>query len=165
MFRLLLIFLFPIIQLSLNWESNFDIAKQRSIKENKIILIHFVNKSRDAKNVKLDKVLFESSDFIDYANKIKKTKNDLLDLIITLKIKGKIIVGYGASGRSTVIMNYCGINQNHIDYIVDDAVEKQGYLTPGNHIEIMTWDQMTEKCTPDYVILFAWSFLGHCIGT
>ena len=69
MLRLLLIFLFPIIQLSPNWESNFDIAKQRSIKENKIILIHFVHKNRDAKNVKLEKALFESSDFIEYANK------------------------------------------------------------------------------------------------
>ena len=69
MLRLLLIFLFPLIQLSPTWESNFDIAKQRSIKENKIILIHFVHKNKDAKNVKLEKALFESSDFIDYANK------------------------------------------------------------------------------------------------
>ncbi len=69
MLRLLLIFLFPIIQLSPNWESNFDIAKQRSLNENKIILIHFVHKNRDAKNVKLEKALFESSDFIEYANK------------------------------------------------------------------------------------------------
>jgi hypothetical protein len=60
MLRLLLIFLFPLIQLSPTWESNFDIAKQRSIKENKIILIHFVHKN---------KALFESSDFIDYADK------------------------------------------------------------------------------------------------
>jgi len=69
MLRLLLIFLFPLIQLSPTWESNFDIAKQRSIKESKIILIHFVHKSGDAKNVKLEKETFETSEFIDYANK------------------------------------------------------------------------------------------------
>jgi len=69
MLRLLLIFLFPLFQLSPNWESNFDIAKQRSLKENKIILIHFVHKNRDAKNVKLEKALFETSEFIEYANK------------------------------------------------------------------------------------------------
>lgn len=69
MLRFLLIFLFPLIQISPTWESNFDVAKQRSIKENKIILIHFVHKSRDAKNVKLEKALFETSEFIDYANK------------------------------------------------------------------------------------------------
>ena len=102
--------------------------------------------------------------FIDYSNKIEKTKHDLLSLITNLKSAGKKIVGYGASGRSTVIMNYCGINESHIDYIVDDAIEKQGYLTPGNHIEIMTWDQMIEKYTPDYVILFAWSFIDEVLS-
>ena len=68
MLRLLLIFLFPLIQLSPTWESNFDIAKQKSINESKIILIHFVNKSRDAKNIKLEKETFESSEFAAYAN-------------------------------------------------------------------------------------------------
>jgi thioredoxin-related protein len=68
MLRLLLIFLFPLIQLSPTWESNFDISKQRSIKESKIILIHFVHKSDDAKNVKLEKEVFETSEFSTYAN-------------------------------------------------------------------------------------------------
>ena len=69
MLRLLLLFLFPLIQLSPTWETNFDVAKQRSIKESKIILIHFVLKSGDAKNVKLEKETFETGEFIDYANK------------------------------------------------------------------------------------------------
>ena len=69
MLRLLLIFLIPLFQVAPTWESNFDVAKQRSIKESKIILIHFVHKSGDAKNIKLEKETFETSEFIDYANK------------------------------------------------------------------------------------------------
>jgi len=68
MLRLLLIFLFPFFQLSPTWESNFDVAKLRSIKESKIMLIHFVHKSGDAKNVKLEKETFETSEFAAYAN-------------------------------------------------------------------------------------------------
>ena len=68
MLRLLLIFLFPLIQLSPTWESNFDVAKLRSIKESKIMLIHFVHKSGDAKNIKLEKEIFETSEFAAYAN-------------------------------------------------------------------------------------------------
>jgi hypothetical protein len=64
-----LIFLLPLFQVAPTWESNFDVAKQRSIKESKIILIHFVHKSGDAKNIKLEKETFETSEFIDYANK------------------------------------------------------------------------------------------------
>jgi len=69
MLRLLLIFLLPLFQVAPTWESNFDVAKQRSIKESKIILIHFVHKNGDAKNIKLEKETFETSEFIDYANK------------------------------------------------------------------------------------------------
>jgi hypothetical protein len=68
MLRLLLIFLLPLFQVAPTWESNFDVAKQRSTKESKIVLIHFVHKSRDAKNVKLEKEIFESSEFAGYAN-------------------------------------------------------------------------------------------------
>jgi thioredoxin-related protein len=68
MLRLLLIFLFPLIQLFPTWESNFDVAKQRSIKESKIILIHFVHKTEDSKNVKLEKETFETNEFAAYAN-------------------------------------------------------------------------------------------------
>jgi hypothetical protein len=68
MLRLLLIFLLPLFQVAPTWESNFDVAKQRSTKESKIILIHFVHKSGDAKNVKLEKETFETSEFTAYAN-------------------------------------------------------------------------------------------------
>jgi len=68
MLRLLFVFLFPLIQLTPTWETNFDVAKHRSIKESKIILIHFVHKSREAKNVKLEKETFENSEFATYAN-------------------------------------------------------------------------------------------------
>ena len=69
MLRFLFIFLLPFFQAVPTWQSNFDVAKEKSIKENKIILIHFVHKSRDAKNIKLEKATFETSEFIDYANK------------------------------------------------------------------------------------------------
>ena len=68
MLRLLLISILPFFQVGPNWESNFDVAKQKSFNENKIILIHFVHKSRDVKNVKLEKEIFETSEFVTYAN-------------------------------------------------------------------------------------------------
>ena len=83
MLRLLLIFLFPLIQISPTWESNFDVAKQRSIKESKVILIHFVHKSGDAKKGKLEKEVFETSEFAAYTN------NHLVLLKIDLGIEQK----------------------------------------------------------------------------
>lgn len=101
--------------------------------------------------------------FNNFFINIKKTKNDLILLLDQLKSSGKKIVGYGASGRSTILMNYCGITSAHINCVVDDAEEKQGYLTPGNHLEIITWDNMMKQGAPDYIILFAWSFTDEVL--
>ena len=99
----------------------------------------------------------------NYANRIIETKENLLLMLKDLKAQGKKIIGYGASGRSTVLMNYCGLNSTHIEFVIDDATEKQGYLTPGNHLNIITWNDMVKKGIPDYIILFAWSFIDEVL--
>jgi len=68
MLRLLLILLLPFFQVVPTWQSNFDVATQKSIKENKIILIHFINKRSDGGNIKLEKAIFETDEFVAYAN-------------------------------------------------------------------------------------------------
>lgn len=96
--------------------------------------------------------------FLAYGEKIQKTKTDLLALLSKLKAEGKTIIGYGASGRGTMVMNYCGIDGRHLDYVVDDAPAKHGFLTPGTHVKIEPWSRVEEGPVPDYALLFAWSF-------
>ena len=38
------------------------------------------------------------------------------------------MVGYGATSKSTTVMNYCGINASHIEFISDTTPIKQGKL-------------------------------------
>ncbi|MDO8463066.1 MAG: class I SAM-dependent methyltransferase [bacterium] len=96
--------------------------------------------------------------FQGYGAKVEKTRTDLLALLDGLKAKGKTIIGYGASGRGTTIMNYCGIGEQYLDYVVDDAPAKHGYATPGTHVAIHPWEKTQEGKFPDYALLFAWSF-------
>ena len=70
---------------------------------------------------------------------------------------------FGASGRATTIMSYCGMNSDHLDYVVDDAPAKHGFYTPGNHLEIMPWDLAVAEKAPDYIVLFAWSFFNEVV--
>lgn len=108
----------------------------------------------EEKKQKFDKV----ETFLLYNQQIKKRRQELIKLIKRLKGQKKQIVGYGASGRATIIMNYCNLNNNYLDYIVDDAPAKQGNYTPGMHIPIVTSSMLSSKKRPDYVVLFAWSF-------
>lgn len=105
---------------------------------------------------------FDKADtFLGYAQKVNNTREMLMALLGQLKNEGKTIIGYGASGRGTTIMNYCGIDNRHLDYVVDDAPAKHGFFTPGTHVPIKPWDFTKESKLPDYALLFAWSFINE----
>ncbi|MHC4308397.1 MAG: class I SAM-dependent methyltransferase [Planctomycetota bacterium] len=99
--------------------------------------------------------------FLGYAQKVNNTREMLMALLSKLKNEGKTIIGYGASGRGTTIMNYCGIDNRHLDYVVDDAPAKHGFFTPGTHVPIKSWDFTKQSKFPDYALLFAWSFINE----
>lgn len=101
--------------------------------------------------------------FMGYGKKIEGTKVALMELLEKLKAEGKTIIGYGASGRGTMIMNYCGIDGRYLDYVVDDAPAKHGFYTPGMHVEIFPWERTAQGRFPDYALLFAWSFMGEVL--
>tara|TARA_B100000945_G_C20306388_1_gene560567 strand:+ start:56 stop:586 length:531 start_codon:yes stop_codon:yes gene_type:complete len=96
--------------------------------------------------------------FIDFADKINSSRNNLNSLLLDLKTKRKSIVGYGASGRANTIIQSCNIDKNILDYMIDDAPKKQGLYTPGSHLKIYNSSKLYSKNPPDYVLLFAWSF-------
>ena len=98
--------------------------------------------------------------YSSYGNFISNTKKDLIDLLDKIKKDGKSVIGYGASGRATTIMNYCGIDNKYLDYVVDDAPAKTGFYTPGTHCQIFTWEKVEKSDKkPDYALIFAWPFI------
>ncbi|MBL0189753.1 MAG: hypothetical protein IPP97_28880 [Candidatus Obscuribacter sp.] len=68
--------------------------------------------------------------------------------------------GYGASGRANTIIQYCGINHDHIELMIDDAPAKSGYYTPGSHFLIKS-NEALKTDPPDYVLNFAWGYLAE----
>jgi len=100
--------------------------------------------------------------FMDYAARVNETRVSLLALLDQLKAEKRTIIGYGASGRGTTIMNYCGIDGRYLDYVVDDAPAKHGFLTPGTHVPIQPWEFTKSAAVfPEYSLLFAWSFIDE----
>ena len=81
--------------------------------------------------------------------KLKKKINDILK-------SGKNIAGYAATSKSTTILNYCGINHKHIDFICDTTPNKINTFTPGTHIPIVPVNFFKNNI-PDYTFLFAWN--------
>lgn len=97
-----------------------------------------------------------------FAHRVKAIKRNLVNFLKKLKKEGKRIVGYGAAAKGNVLLNYCQIGVETIEYIVDSIPYKQGRYTPGTHIPIYP-EMRLEKDMPDYVLLLAWNFTDEIL--
>jgi len=86
----------------------------------------------------------------------EKSRTELVSLLKSLKAEGKRVVGYGATSKSTTVLNYCGIGPDLIEFISDTTPIKQGKLTPGSHIPVKSYESFSEN-PPGYALLFAWN--------
>jgi SAM-dependent methyltransferase len=92
----------------------------------------------------------------NFAQQVKRTKQDLVDFLLTASRQGKSVAGYGAPGKSATLLHYCGIGKDLIEYTVDRSPYKQGRFLPGNHIPIFHPDRIRET-KPDYVLILPWN--------
>ena len=92
-----------------------------------------------------------------FAKRVLKNKKKLVGIFNKLKYQRKKIIGYGATAKSTTILNYCNINNNYISYFIDTTKEKQKKLTPGTKIPIIKY-QKKLLYNVDYIFLGAWNF-------
>ena len=98
--------------------------------------------------------------YLDFADRVALRRKDLRDLLEERKRAGRSVVGYGASGRANTIIQYCGLDNEILDYVIDDAPAKHGFYTPGSHLLIRPRTAL-DQYRPDYVLVFAWAFLDE----
>ena len=100
---------------------------------------------------------------LEFAKQVEQSKIELVDLLRRLKSDGKKIIGYGATSKSTVVYNYCGIGPDLIDYVVDTTPNKQGMFTPGTHIPIISPEDGMNGSV-DYAFLGAWNYESEILA-
>ena len=94
--------------------------------------------------------------FYEFAENCEKSKNILINKLQKYKEENLIVYGYGATSKSTTILNYCNIDKNLVNCICDITPEKQNKLSPGMHIPIFS-EKFKENSPPDKYLLFAWN--------
>lgn len=98
----------------------------------------------------------------EFRNKISKIKMDLLEFLIEQHKKGKTFAAYGAAAKGNTFLNYCGIKNDLIDFVVDKSPYKQGKFLPGNHIPIVNEEYLMLK-KPDYILILPWNIKEEII--
>lgn len=108
------------------------------------------------------KRLLSPETYLKFRRKVDKIRHELVQQLWSLRLKGKSLVGYGASAKGNVLLNYCRIGPETLDYIVDSIPYKQGKYTPGMHIPIFPESKLLQD-KPDYALLLAWNFASEII--
>lgn len=95
-----------------------------------------------------------------FQEKANQIKNNFLEFLLDQKNQGKKIAAYGAAAKGNTLMNYGGIKNDLLPFIVDAAFAKQGKYSPGSHIPIFSPEILGEN-RPDYLIVFPWNILSE----
>ena len=95
--------------------------------------------------------------YVEFKNKVESSKKKLKQIFLRLKKKNKKIIGYGATAKSSTILNYCNIKNETLEYFLDTTPNKIGKYMPGTHIPIKNYNK-TLLNKVDYVFLGAWNF-------
>ncbi|MEF0941574.1 class I SAM-dependent methyltransferase [Rhizobium sp. BR 362] len=92
----------------------------------------------------------------DFADKVHRSKRQLLRFLSDAKENRKTVVGYGAPAKGNTLLNFCGIKTDLLEYTVDISPHKQGRLLPGTRIPIHSPAKIKET-KPDYLLILPWN--------
>ena len=100
------------------------------------------------------------SAWLNFAKRAKIHRQETLDML--QPYEDKKVVGFGSSARSQTYLNYCGIDTNQIDTIIDNNPLKQNLFSPGSAIPIVDFEKGM-SVNPDLIFILAWNFRDEIV--
>lgn len=108
-------------------------------------------------NIEVNEGLTDYKTYLEFGKRIETAKNNVVRNIKKLKELGMSIVGYGSPAKATTALNYFGITDKEIDYIIEDNKLKHNKIVPGVNIPIFSKEK-AESNLPDIILVLAWNF-------
>lgn len=115
----------------------------------------FLNKEKEAG-------LLDPQIYLSFLNRVEQVKNELLTFLLKIRREGKSIAGYGAAAKGNTLLNYSGIRQDLLPYVVDRSPGKIGTFLPGSRIPVFAESKLRET-RPDFVILMPWNLRDELV--
>jgi len=107
-------------------------------------------------NLEISKKMNTMDYYKDFQKKADRIKIEFVNFLIQQKLNKKNVVAYGAAAKGNTLLNYCGIKQDLIGFVVDKSPYKQGKFLPGSHIPIIN-EKEIKKFKPDYIVILPWN--------
>ena len=103
-----------------------------------------------------DKGLNTLAYYDKFQQKALKVKLDLTEFLITQKRDDKKVAAYGAAAKGNTLLNYCGIKNDLVEFVVDANPHKQDKFLPASHVPVLN-EQHIKEAKPDYIIILPWN--------
>jgi hypothetical protein len=100
---------------------------------------------------------------IDFAKGIPVKAQLLVDLLKRLATAGKTVIGYGASTKGNVLLQYAGITGDLLQAIAEVNTDKFGHVTPGTKIPIIS-DEQARAMKPEFFLVLPWHFRNDILS-
>jgi hypothetical protein len=97
-----------------------------------------------------------------FQQKAEKVKWDLLDFLVQKKRAGKKVAAYGAAAKGNTMLNYCGVKNDLISFVVDANPNKQNKFLPASHIPVVN-EKVLQEEKPDFVLILPWNIKQEII--
>ena len=109
-----------------------------------------------SKILNYEKQYLNLKSFNEFKRKVVLSKISLYSLLKNLISKNKKIFGVGAPSRAATLVNYVGLNEDILKYILEiKGSYKIGKYMPGTNIPIVE-ESIFKKEKPDYLLLLSW---------
>jgi hypothetical protein len=93
----------------------------------------------------------------EFADRVAGHRTSLLSLLDRLESEGARVLGYGASTKGNVILQFCGITSERLPFIAEVNEDKFGCFTPGTEIPIISEEEALAMM-PEYFLVMPWHF-------
>ncbi len=98
-----------------------------------------------------------------FRQRVFRHKKKFRAQIQRLNKSGKRVLGYGASTKGNVILQFCGLRESDISFIAEINPDKFGSYTPGTLIPIIS-EEDAKAMKPDYFVVLPWHFKNNIIA-
>ena len=100
--------------------------------------------------------------FAPFINFVKRHREELPARLSEIQRSGKLVLGYGASTKGNVMLQFCNITTRSLPAILEVNPDKFNCCTPGTKIPIISEPEGHAR-NPDFLMVMPWHFKANVI--
>lgn len=95
--------------------------------------------------------------YLDFRQHVFAHREQLHAAVSDIRNRGLTVLGYGASTKGNVVLQFCGFTAQDIPAIAERNPEKYGRFAPGTLIPMISEQEARDR-RPDYFLALPWHF-------